>query len=108
MILLVNWSRCGANEMDANGYEPLDTDVIENVVRELTALGDVWRVKNHVIYMLRDGIPAGATASMLIARNRRITVVLMTIMEITGQLVTDNLIDDITEFVENPNETLAD
>jgi hypothetical protein len=82
----------------------LDRTVVENIVRELTALGDAWgestSLRGHPIYCLRNGIPAGATMGIVRARNARITMVLITIMKHTGQLVTDDVIHQIMGFVD--------
>jgi hypothetical protein len=84
--------------------EKLDQQTLENVVRELTALGDAWGEstppRGHPIYCLRNGIPAGATMEIVRARNARITMVLITIMKHTGQLVTDDVIHQIMGFVD--------
>jgi hypothetical protein len=84
--------------------EKLDQQTLENVVRELTALGDAWGESTspggHPIYCLCNGIPAGATMGIVRARNARITMVLITIMKHTGQLVTDDVIYQIMGFVD--------
>ena len=78
----------------------LGRDVLENIVRELTVLGDVWGTREHPIRILRDGMPPGLVAPAVRVRNYRITVVLGVIMAHTGQLVTDDVIDQIIAFVD--------
>jgi hypothetical protein len=83
--------------------EKVDQQTLENIVRDLTRLGDAWNYRGllHPIYLLRDGIPAGAIMSTVRARNAHITMVLVTIMEWSGQLVTDRIVNQIIAFVEH-------
>lgn len=78
----------------------LDTVTLENTVRNLTELGDFWKISESPIYMLMDGIPPGMPMHTVRLRNARITTVLVLIMECTGTLVTDDIIDQIVAFVE--------
>lgn len=82
----------------------LDTTTLKTVVRELTELGDYWGASESPIYLLRDGIPAGMDMESLRIRNTNITVVLMIVMEHTGQLVTDDVVDQILAFVESTRD----
>jgi len=81
--------------------EKLDQKTLESTVRFLTAIGDAWGgTDRHPIYVLRDGIPPGLIAPDVRIRNQRITVVLSMIMEHTGRIVTDDVIDQIIAFVD--------
>jgi hypothetical protein len=77
---------------------------LHDIVEFLTTFGDRWGMNKHPIYLLRDGIPPGLTAPELRVRNSRITVILTIMMEISGRLVDDAMIDDVIEFVEDSRD----
>lgn len=82
----------------------MNANTLEQIVYQLTLLTDLWKLDKHAIYLLRDGIPPGLSADVLVRTNRQITMVLGEISAATGRPVTNDVIDDIIEFVENTRE----